>query len=123
MDIDEQANSPDNPTIKQDMKQLASEMRDFAQAEIAYYQARFAYSKAVAKRSAVYFSISIIAFFGAAIAFILGLLLILAHYFGPVFATLIVTGASISIALISAFLGRNNARNFKFPEIEDEDNG
>ncbi|MFC4292029.1 phage holin family protein [Sphingorhabdus arenilitoris] len=123
LDIDDVQPNAADPSIKRDMEQLAHDVRQFASAEIDYYRARLNYSKSVAKRSALFFTISLIALLGGSIAFILGCLLILVSYAGPVVATLIVVGACVVVSIGAALIGRKQARKFKFPEIESEDDG
>jgi hypothetical protein len=91
-----------------------------AQAEIAYYRTRFSYSQSVAKRIGLYAIVAVATFFAATTALILGLLLILASYFGPIIATVIVTLSFLGVAVCCGVLARKSAQKLSFRE-EDHD--
>lgn len=94
--------------------------RELVQTELAYYKGRINYSGELVKRAGLWASVALFCLFGAVIALILGILLIIAHYAGPIVATISVTLAFICAAIIFALYARANARKLAFPEMAKE---
>jgi hypothetical protein len=99
---------------------LIGEVRSLAEAEIDYAKARLSYSGGVVRKAGLFALFAILAISGAAIALILGLLLALAAYIGPIIATLIIVAAFALAAYVFAIFARKTARNLKFDEGSDE---
>jgi hypothetical protein len=112
---------PSDISVRADMAQLVGDFREFVSAEMQYYQARLKYSKSVAKWTGAYLAIALFAAFGTIVALILGLLLIIASFVGPIWATVIVTLAFGAIGLLFAVLAQRTTRKFKFTELSERD--
>ena len=108
------------PSPAEQVTALFGEVRTLAAAEMDYAKARLSYSGGVVRKAGLLALLSLLALSGAAIALILGLLLILSSHFGPAFATLAVV---TTFALATWALGisaRNTARNLTFDEDEGD---
>ncbi|RDV06807.1 hypothetical protein DXH95_05240 [Sphingorhabdus pulchriflava] len=108
------------PSPAEQVTALFGEVRSLAAAEMDYAKARLSYSGGVLRKAGLLALLSLLALSGAATALILGLLLILASYFGPIIATLVVV---ITFAIATWALGiaaRNTSRNLKFEEDEND---
>ena len=95
---------------------LIEDVRILAHAEVEYYRAKLSVNLAATKRLLTLFGIAIICGTTAIIALILGLLLILSEYLGPVAATGIVTGAALLIAAITMNMAVKRARKLPLDE-------
>lgn len=104
-------------SVRDDIEQLAGDFRKFLSAEVQYYQARLKYSKSLAKWTGVYLAIASCMLLGAVIATILGLLLIISSFIGPLWATLIVSITFGCGGLWFARLAHQTTRKFKFTEF------
>lgn len=89
---------------------LVDDVRSLASAEWEYAKARLSYSGGVVRKAGAFALIAMVAVSGAAIALILGLLLIIGQYFGNIAATIIVVLFFTAIAIICGILARNTAR-------------
>lgn len=116
----EKADMPDmSPTAQVSL--VLEDVRALVKAELHYYQSRLDYSRYVMKWSFGFGAIAALAFGGAAIALVVGLVLTLAPLIGPGPATLAVTLGFILIGAIAGFQARKWVRKVYFPEIERDD--
>jgi membrane protein implicated in regulation of membrane protease activity len=67
----------------------------------------------------LYGAIAAFALIGAAIAFVLGLVLTLAPLIGPLGATLVVTFSFLLVAVIFGWMARKWMRKVYFPEMQE----
>ncbi|MFM2411363.1 MAG: hypothetical protein RL481_2191 [Pseudomonadota bacterium] len=100
---------------------LVDDVRSLAQAEWDYARARLSYSGGVVRKAGIYALFAVLAVSAAAIALVLGLLLIVASYWGPWVATGVVVLAFMVIAVALALMARNTAQKLRFDE--DGQNG
>lgn len=110
----------DAPAPRAQIAALVSDVRTLAEAEWEYAKARLSYSGGVVRKAGVYALIAVLAVSASAIALVLGLLLILTRYWGPVAATIIVVVVFSIVAVLCALMARKTARNLTFIE-EDSD--
>ena len=108
----------DDPSPRDQIAGLVSDVQSLAQAEWDYAKARLSYSGGVARKAGLYALLAIVALSSAGVALILGLLLIVTSYYGPWIATASVVILSSLAAFIFAISARNTARNLSFPEDE-----
>ena len=113
--VEQEASSP-----AEQVTALFGEVRSLAAAEIEYAKARLSYSGGVMRKAGLLALLSLLALSGAAMAFILGLLLILSSYFGPIVATLAVVTTFTVATWALGISARNTARNLKFDEDESD---
>jgi Putative Actinobacterial Holin-X, holin superfamily III len=113
--VEEAAPSPADQVIA-----LFGEVRNLAAAEMDYAKARLSYSGGVLRKAGLLAFLSLLALSGAAMALILGLLLIIASYFGPIVATLVVVITFAIATWVLAMAARNTSRNLKFDEDEKD---
>lgn len=107
----------DEPPLPRDqIAGLVSDVQSLAQAEWDYAKARLSYSGGVARKAGLYALLAIVALSSAGVALILGILLIIASYFGPWIATVSVVIVSVLAAFLFAISARNTARNLTFSE-------
>lgn len=106
--------------LRERIKHIIFDFRDLVETELGYYRARFIYSQALAKRTIIQIAVALFALFGTIVAFILGTLLILASFIGPLFATICITFTFATVTIYFAILARRNSRNFSFKELDDE---
>jgi Putative Actinobacterial Holin-X, holin superfamily III len=100
---------------------LANDVRALAEAEWEYARARISYSGGVVRKAGLFALLAILSLSGAAIALILGILLILAHYLGPWAATAITVLLFALAAYVFALRARATARNLSFSEADSND--
>jgi hypothetical protein len=112
----------EQPTPRAQIAGLVSDVQSLAQAEWDYVKARLSYSGSVARKAGLYALLAIVALSSAGVALILGILLIVASYYGPWIATASVVILSSLAALLFAIIARNTARNLSFSE-DDRDAG
>jgi uncharacterized membrane protein len=118
---DVSANAEQDSTVAGQLSAFVGDVVHMAQAEIAYYRTRFSYSQSVAKRIGLYAIVAVATFFAASTALIIGLLLILSSYLGPIIATIIVTISFLAIAVCSGLLARKSAQKLSFrKDLHDE---
>ncbi|MBK7162609.1 MAG: hypothetical protein IPH79_08990 [Sphingomonadales bacterium] len=111
--VEQEASSP-----AEQVTALFGEVRSLAAAEIEYAKARLSYSGGVMRKAGLLALLSLLALSGAAMALILGLLLIVSSYFGPIVATLAVVTTFTVATWALGISARNTARNLKFDEDE-----
>jgi Putative Actinobacterial Holin-X, holin superfamily III len=105
-------------SARQQLKNVAGDIRVLFDSELQYYKARLSYTRTVAKWTGVYLLISVCALFGTIMACIIGALLIAASYMGPILGTAAVCATSLLVTVIFAVLARHKSRNFILPEID-----
>jgi Putative Actinobacterial Holin-X, holin superfamily III len=110
-----------DPTASEQASLVLEDVRALVRAELRYYQSRLDYSRHVMKWSFGFGLVSALAFGGAAIGLVTGLVLTLAPHIGPGWATLLVTLGFIIIGAITGFQARKWGRKVAFPEIERKD--
>ena len=113
--VEQEASSP-----AEQVTALFGEVRSLAAAEIEYDKARLSYSGGVMRKAGLLALLSLLALSGAAMALILGLLLIVSSYFGPIVATLAVVTTFTVATWALGISARNTARNLKFDEDESD---
>jgi hypothetical protein len=97
---------------------LLQGVRSLADAEWEYAKARLSYSGGVARKAGLFAIIAVCAFASAVVALILGILLIVASYFGPWIATFSVVLVFGITACAFAVMARNTARNLSFSDSD-----
>lgn len=105
----------------QQVSLVLEDVRALVRAELGYYRARLDYSRQVIRRAFRFGAIAALAFSGAAIALVIGLIMTLAPRIGPGWATLLVTLGFIIIGAIAGYQARKWVRKIYFPEIERND--
>jgi Flp pilus assembly protein TadB len=111
----------DAPSPRSQIAGLVSDVQSLAQAEWDYAKKRLSYSGGVARKAGIYALLAIAAFSSAAVALVLGILLIIASYWGPWIATASVVIVSGLTAFWFAISARNTARNLTFAEDDRDD--
>lgn len=109
------------PSPRAQISELVSDVRLLAESEWQYAKARLSYSGGVVRKAGVYALLAILAVSTAAIALVLGILLIITAYWGPWIATASVVSTLIAIAIICALLARKTAKNLSFAKDESDD--
>jgi Putative Actinobacterial Holin-X, holin superfamily III len=97
---------------------LVTDVRNLAEAEWEYARARLSYSGGVVRKAGIYALLAILAVSGASIALILGIMMIIASYWGPWLATVITVIVFSIVALLFAVRARATARNLSFSNDE-----
>jgi ABC-type multidrug transport system fused ATPase/permease subunit len=118
----DKASVPDHISPREHIAQIFDDVRILAYAELSYYKARIAYARTVAKWTGLFASLSMFALFGAVVALILGLLLVLAQVVGPLAATICITAGFLLVGMFFGFLAFRNSQKFYFPELTGESN-
>jgi fatty acid desaturase len=121
-DIDDEDGAQTDLSARDHVSALISGARELAVIELDFYRARLSYSKKMVQRAGLFGLIAIFFLFAATIALVLGALLIAAAFFGPYFATLLVSAGFIAIAALFGLLARANMRKLSFPELAGDDN-
>jgi Flp pilus assembly protein TadB len=99
---------------------LVNDVRSLAEAEWKYARARLTYSGGVVRKAGIFAILAILALSAAAVALVLGILLIIASYFGPWVATIAVVLAFGLAAYFFAIAARKTARSLSFTEEDDD---
>lgn len=110
------ANEAEAKTLTSQVTGLIEDVRLLAHAEVEYYRVKLSVNMAATKRILTLFGIAVICGSTAVITLILGLLLILANYLGPIAATAIVTGAALLIATILMNMAIKGAKKLPLDE-------
>lgn len=110
------AGEAESKTLTSQVTDLIEDVRILAHAEVEYYRAKLSVNMVATKRLLTLFGIAIISGTTAIIALILGLLLILSDYLGPLAATAIVTGSALLIAVITMNMAVKRARKLPLDE-------
>ncbi len=106
----------DAPSPRAQIAGLVGDVRALAVSEWDYAKARLNYSGGVVRKAGIYALLALLSISAAAIALILGILLIIANYWGPWMATIIVVLVFSIAAYIFALSARKTARNLSFSE-------
>ena len=110
----------ESPSPREQIAGLVNGVQSLAQAEWDYAKARLSYSGGVARKAGLYALLAIVALSSAGVALILGILLIVASYFGPWIATVSVVLLSSVAAFLFSIGARNTARNLSFTEDDGD---
>jgi hypothetical protein len=110
------ADQPEAKTLTSQVTDLIEDVRLLAHAEVEYYRVKLSVNMAATKRIMTLFGIAVIAGSTAIVALILGLLLILSDYLGPIAATAIVTGAALLAATVTMNMAISRARKLPLDE-------
>lgn len=109
----------DPPSPRAQIAGLVSDVRELAEAEWEYARARLSYSGGVVRKAGIYALVAVLLASSAAIALVLGTLLIIASYWGPWAATGITFIIFAAAAWLCAIRARATARNLNFAESDD----
>ncbi|MEO9600668.1 phage holin family protein [Parasphingorhabdus sp.] len=110
------ADEADVKSLKSQVSDLIEDARILAHAEVEYFRTKLSVNMAATKRLLLLFGIAIISGTMAIIALILGLLLVLSDYFGPLAATGITAGSALLIATIMMSMAIKRARKLPLDE-------
>ncbi len=110
----------DPPSPGAQLAGLVYDVRKLAEAELEYARARLSYSGGVMRKAGLYALLAVLAISAAAIALVLGILLIIATYWGPWAAMGITVALFSGLAYFLAIRARATARNLSFAEPDDE---
>lgn len=114
--IAERGADPAQRSLVDDVRQMVSDGRTLLEAELAYQKSRAAVAGAGAKSVAVWGALALALVFFTLMAVIVGALLVLAHYLGPLAAVGIVVAvlliASLGAALAARSKWAQTARQF-----------
>lgn len=106
----------EDETIASQVSNLIDDVRSLAQAEIEYYRVKLSVNMAATKTVLLLFSVAIIVGVTGAVALILGMLLILSHYWGPVAATGLLTGSALLVTTVLLNMAIKRARKLPLDE-------
>ncbi len=110
------ADQPNEKTLTSQVTDLIEDVRLLAHAEVEYYRVKLSVNMAATKRIMTLFGLAVICGSTAVITLILGLLLILSNYLGPVAATAIVTGTALLVAVLLMNMAIRRARKLPLDE-------
>lgn len=110
------ADEAEAKSLSSEVSGLIEDVRILAHAEVEYYRTKLSVNMAATKRLLTLFGIAIIFGTMAIIALILGALLVLSDYFGPLAATGIVTGSALLIATVMMGMAIKRARKLPLDE-------
>ena len=117
----EKADQP-SPELEKPLKlqiaDLVEDARALAIAELEYYRTKLSINMAATKTVLTLFAISVTMGLTAIVALILGILLIVSSYLGPVAATGIVTGTTLLVTTILMSMAIKRARKLPLDENE-----
>lgn len=103
-------------SIKSQISGLVDDVRKLAEAELEYYRVKLSVNMAATKTVLILFSVAAIVGIVGAVALILGLLLILSHYWGPVAATGLLTGSTLLVTTFLMNMAIKRARKLPLDE-------
>ena len=95
---------------------LIEDVRILAHAEVEYYRTKLSVNMAATKRVLALFGFAVVVGVMAIIALILGLLLTLSDYFGPLAATGVVAGSALLIASVTMNMAIKRAKKLPLDE-------
>ena len=104
--------------LKLQIADLVEDARALAIAELEYYRTKLSINMAATKTVLTLFAISVTMGLTAIVALILGILLIVSSYLGPVAATGIVTGTTLFVTTILMSMAIKRARKLPLDENE-----
>ncbi|MEP3224507.1 MAG: phage holin family protein [Parasphingorhabdus sp.] len=103
-------------SIGSQLQHLVADVRTLAEAELAYYQTKLSVNMSATKTVLMLFGAGLVIGITGAIALILGLLLIMTHYWGPVAATALLSGAALLVTTILVNMALKRARKLPLDE-------
>lgn len=101
---------PPSESIGELLSRLVEDLRESTRAEVALYRAQILGWVAQAKIVATYGIIALLLVNSAVIALFVGLLLILQHHVGPLWATVIVVLGTLAIAGVFGWLATRHVK-------------
>jgi len=105
-------------SLKFQLTDLIDDARKLAIAEVEYYRTKLSVNLTATKQVLMLFGIAMVVGIMTLVALILGILLILSHYLGPIAATGLLTGSTLLIALVLMYIAIKRAR--KLPLAEND---
>ncbi len=96
---------------------LVDDSRTLVSAEVALYKAKASERVTAYRSAAVFFAVAGVLALAALIALLVGLILSLATWVGPLVATLIVVGVVLAITVILALVGKSK---LAMPVLRDQ---
>ncbi|NRD90591.1 hypothetical protein C8024_15715 [Sphingopyxis sp. BSNA05] len=112
------ADEPEPKSLKSQLAGLIEDVRILAHAEFEYYRVKLSVNMAATKRVVALAGVAIICGSMAIIAFILGILLVLSEYVGPLAATAIVTGLALLVAAVTMRMAIARAKKLPLDETD-----
>ncbi|QTD56177.1 phage holin family protein [Parasphingorhabdus cellanae] len=106
----------DDKSITDQVGNLVDDVRKLAEAELEYYRTKLSVNMAATKTVLLLFSVAIIVGATGLVALILGILLILSHYWGPVAATALLTGSALLVTTVLLNMAIKRARKLPLDE-------
>ncbi len=103
----------EDPTLAQDMRSIAGQVRTFAEAELAFQKARAAYVGSATRSIALLSLVAAVLAFFAAMAAVLGTVIALGPVLGLWGAMAAVTVVLLAISVISALLALSRAKRMR----------
>jgi uncharacterized membrane protein YqjE len=103
-------------SLASQMTDLLEDVRILARTEVEYYRTKLSVNLAATKRILLLFGIAIVVGIMAVIALILGLLLILSDYLGPLAATAIVVGLAMLVASVTMSMAMKRVKKLPLDE-------
>lgn len=113
---DEAQAKSDARTLTSQVNALIEDVRVLARAEVEYYRTKLSVNLAATKRVLLLFGVAVVVGIMAIIALILGLLLVLLEYFGPLAATGIVAGSALLVASVTMSMAIIRAKKLPLDE-------
>lgn len=110
--------NPNRKSLSDQFSELVKDVRTLANVELEYYRAKLSVNMAATKSVLTLFAIGSALGFMTVVALVLGLLMIAAHYYGPIAATGLVTGGALLLTTILIAMAIKRAR--KLP-LDEED--
>lgn len=104
------------PSPAAQVRGLIDEVKALADAEISYAKARLSYSSGIVRKAGQWALFAMLFLAGAVMALIVGMLLIVAHFWGPVIATITVVLLFAVASAVSGLQARKIARRLSFDE-------
>lgn len=103
-------------SLKFQLTDLIDDARKLAIAEVEYYRTKLSVNLTATKQVLMLFGIAMVVGIMTLVALILGILLILSHYLGPIAATGLLTGSTLLIALVLMNIAIKRARKLPLDE-------
>ncbi len=112
---------PEEITVKDQISQLISAIKESVEQEINYFKARTGYSISMLLRGVIAFFIAIIFIMVAFISLGVGILFILKPMIGIVLATIITVVIFLTLSFVMILFGRSYFKRLSFPELADHE--
>ena len=103
-------------TLTSQINELIEDVRVLARAETEYYRTKLSVNLAATKRVLLLFGVAVVTGIMAIIALILGLLLVLSQYVGPLAATGIIVGLTLLVASVTMGMAIKRAKKLPLDE-------